>query len=66
MRFINKFEDITLDSLRFYAEFGGPLNDQNRGFNLFGENLEKDTRSYGTSLVRLAMECIKAWALFFP
>ncbi|CAD8081158.1 unnamed protein product [Paramecium primaurelia] len=66
MRFVNLFEALTLESLKYYAEYGGPNTDPNRGTNLFGENMEKDIRQIGMSLVRLALECIHAWAQFFP
>lgn len=39
MRFVNLFEALTLESLKYYAEYGGPNNDPNRGTNLFGENM---------------------------
>ncbi|CAD8084096.1 unnamed protein product [Paramecium sonneborni] len=66
MRFVQKFEIQTLESLKYYAEFGDPKNETNRGTNLFGENMEKDIKQIGVSLVRLASECIHAWAQFFP
>lgn len=39
MRFVNQYEVLTLESLKYYAEFGGVNNDPSRGTNLFGENM---------------------------